>query len=872
MSYNAKTSATAAPPRTSQYVGPYILQKTLGKGQTGLVKLGVHYVTGEKVAIKIVNREALSESVLLKVEREIAIMKLIEHPHVLRLYDVYESRKYLYLILEHVAGGELFDYLVKKSRLTPKEARKFFRQIMSALDFCHSHMVCHRDLKPENLLLDDKMNIRVADFGMASLQVEGAFLETSCGSPHYACPEGEKYDGRKADVWSCGVILYALLVGALPFDDDNLRQLLEKVKKGIFHIPHFVPADCQQLLRGMIETDPHKRLTLEEVSRHPWVTQYVEGEHTPLLSSRNRILMSSVPSSVVLKRKNINTNHRRSCSSSVGSKTDLELELPMVQVIQTTIIPTEEDVDGDVFAAMASLGCFKDRQRLIEALLNSKHNTEKVIYFLLLDRKLRQPTQDDPDETKQRSRSGSPDAPQKRVDRQRSSGSAIVQTPNSNAYRSSIVGQLTEGSPLVSRRQLYSNINNKTISANNTPSISPSSSPTITKRDVFAKITAFTSAKSPPESPIASVQTPPLINRHHRNASTVSQNDTILTTQPSTQSIACNSMSDQSYKDSNVINNGTITHNSARRNQQPTTSASTSTTQESISIEPSPSILSTTSVNTNIPASSSNNQWRHKLTNLKQSFQNVGTPRFHRRPKILLAESDSSTSSNSPSQYGTTPEATKKSLFHHIIDAMQEDHHMIVVKDRPLSAIKTDLIHAFLSTPDLVHNVLSSTQYRCEYRRADRSSMFQRNIRFHVEICTVKSTDSSLPDTYYVTFTLITGQSRRFKKLCEEIQTLFLTSKDRLTKQRRQVNENRPVNANNVLTTNRTNASFISSLFTNTNSAYIKQNVSQQSSSSSTSSPSSPSNISFNNTPLPTSDDSSAIESIRLKLAHRLAI
>ncbi|CAF4265505.1 unnamed protein product [Rotaria socialis] len=872
MSYNAKTSATAAPPRTSQYVGPYILQKTLGKGQTGLVKLGVHYVTGEKVAIKIVNREALSESVLLKVEREIAIMKLIEHPHVLRLYDVYESRKYLYLILEHVAGGELFDYLVKKSRLTPKEARKFFRQIMSALDFCHSHMVCHRDLKPENLLLDDKMNIRVADFGMASLQVEGAFLETSCGSPHYACPEGEKYDGRKADVWSCGVILYALLVGALPFDDDNLRQLLEKVKKGIFHIPHFVPADCQQLLRGMIETDPHKRLTLEEVSRHSWVTQYVKGEHTPLLSSRNRILMSSVPSSVVLKRKNVNTNDHRSCSSSVGLKTDLELELPMVQVIQTTIIPNEEDVDADVFAAMASLGCFKDRQRLIEALLNAKHNTEKVIYFLLLDRKLRQPTQDDPEETKQRSRSGSPDAPQKRVDRQRSSGSAVVQTPNSNAYRSGIVAQLTDGSPLVSRRQLYSNINNKTISANNTPSISPSSSPPITKRDVFAKITAFTSVKSPLESPITSVQTPPLINRHHRNASTISQNDTVLTTQPSTQSIACNSMSDQSYKDSNVINNGAITYNSPRRNQPPTTSASTSTTQESISIEPSPSILSTTSVNANIPASSSNNQWRHKLTNLKQSFQNVGTPRFHRRPKILLAESDSSTSSNSPSQYGTTPEATKKSLFHHIIDAMQEDHHMIVVKDRPLSAIKTDLIHAFLSTPDLVHNVLSSTQYRCEYRRADRSSMFQRNIRFHVEICTVKSIDSSSPDTYYVTFTLITGQSRRFKKLCEEIQTLFLASKDRLTKQRRQVNENRPVNTNNVLTTNRTNASFISSLFTNTNSAYIKQNVCQQSSSSSTSSPSSTSNISFNNTPLPISDDSSAIESIRLKLAHRLAI
>ncbi|CAH4036083.1 unnamed protein product [Pieris brassicae] len=155
----------------------------------GLVKLGVHCVTGKKVAIKIINREKLSESVLMKVEREIAIMKLIEHPHVLGLSDVYENKKYLYLVLEHVSGGELFDYLVKKGRLTPKEARRFFRQIISALDFCHSHSICHRDLKPENLLLDERNNIKIADFGMASLQPAGSLLETSCGSPHYACPE-----------------------------------------------------------------------------------------------------------------------------------------------------------------------------------------------------------------------------------------------------------------------------------------------------------------------------------------------------------------------------------------------------------------------------------------------------------------------------------------------------------------------------------------------------------------------------------------------------------------------------------------------------------------------------------------------------------
>ncbi|CAH8622205.1 unnamed protein product [Dicrocoelium dendriticum] len=148
----------------------------------GLVKMGVHCVTGKKVAVKIVNREKLSESVLQKVEREIAIMKLIEHPHVLGLYDVYENRRHLYLILEHVSGGELFDYLVRRGRLSPKEARRFFKQIISALDFCHSHCICHRDLKPENLLLDDQLNIRVADFGMASLQPEGSLLETSCGA------------------------------------------------------------------------------------------------------------------------------------------------------------------------------------------------------------------------------------------------------------------------------------------------------------------------------------------------------------------------------------------------------------------------------------------------------------------------------------------------------------------------------------------------------------------------------------------------------------------------------------------------------------------------------------------------------------------
>ena len=385
--------------------------------------MGVHCITGRRVAIKIVNKEKLSESVLQKVEREIAIMKLIEHPHVLHLYDVYENKKYLYLMLEHVSGGELFDYLVRKGRLSSKEARKFFRQIISALDFCHAHNICHRDLKPENLLLDERTNIKVADFGMASLQVEGSMLETSCGSPHYACPEvirGEKYDGRKADVWSCGVILYALLVGALPFDDDNLRNLLEKVKKGLFHIPHFVPPDCQSLLRGMIEVDPSKRLSLADVFRHHWV---------------------------------------------VGSaRTEPELELPMGAVVETHVIPSEDHIDPDVLRHMTSLGCFKDRAALINELLSAKHNTEKMVYYLLLDRKRRRPaTEDETEVVLRNTHTTTFDPPRKRTD-----------TTKWSRYPTA---GLSEGSPINPRKNYGRQQRPRHHSLGGSPNGSPRTSP-----------------------------------------------------------------------------------------------------------------------------------------------------------------------------------------------------------------------------------------------------------------------------------------------------------------------------------------------------------------------------------------------------------
>ncbi|KAF9167659.1 hypothetical protein BGX20_011532 [Mortierella sp. AD010] len=252
-----------------------MLGKTLGKGSSGCVKLARHRKTNEQVAVKIISKASLANRAAVHrgIEREIAIMKLINHPHVIRLYDVYETDKELFLVMEYVSGGELFEYLVNKGRLEETEALRFFQQIIVGLAFCHKRNICHRDLKPENLLLDDQRNVKIADFGMASLQKTGRLLETSCGSPHYASPEvvtGMKYDGSSSDIWSCGIILYALLTGHLPFDDENIRQLLGKVKAGKFYMPSDISADARDLITRMLTVDPKSRITMEGVMSHSW--------------------------------------------------------------------------------------------------------------------------------------------------------------------------------------------------------------------------------------------------------------------------------------------------------------------------------------------------------------------------------------------------------------------------------------------------------------------------------------------------------------------------------------------------------------------------------------------------------------------------
>lgn len=263
-------------------VGPYWLGKTLGEGSTCKVKLGLHRKTEDVVAIKILSKKKLSSKprMRLKVDREMAVMRLIDHPNVLKLKDVYETPRHLFLVTEYAENGEVFDYLVKRGQLSEWEARRLFLQLVHGLLYCKRHLICHRDLKPENLLLDKYNNLKIADFGMASLNREDAMLKTSCGSPHYASPEivrGDEYDGFKSDVWSCGVILYALLAGYLPFDDDDIRKLLEMVRDGEYEMPTSMPHGARDLIEHMLVVDPERRYSLEDVVAHPWLTSHASG-------------------------------------------------------------------------------------------------------------------------------------------------------------------------------------------------------------------------------------------------------------------------------------------------------------------------------------------------------------------------------------------------------------------------------------------------------------------------------------------------------------------------------------------------------------------------------------------------------------------
>uniref|UniRef100_A0A803V2W3 non-specific serine/threonine protein kinase n=1 Tax=Ficedula albicollis TaxID=59894 RepID=A0A803V2W3_FICAL len=241
------------------HIGNYRLLKTIGKGNFAKVKLARHVLTGREVAVKIIDKTQLNPTSLQKLFREVRIMKILNHPNI----------------------GEVFDYLVAHGRMKEKEARSKFRQIVSAVQYCHQKCIVHRDLKAENLLLDSDMNIKIADFGFSNEFTVGNKLDTFCGSPPYAAPElfqGKKYDGPEVDVWSLGVILYTLVSGSLPFDGQNLKELRERVLRGKYRIPFYMSTDCENLLKKLLVLNPIKRGSLEQIMKDRWMNVGHEEE------------------------------------------------------------------------------------------------------------------------------------------------------------------------------------------------------------------------------------------------------------------------------------------------------------------------------------------------------------------------------------------------------------------------------------------------------------------------------------------------------------------------------------------------------------------------------------------------------------------
>ncbi|KAA8547955.1 hypothetical protein F0562_004384 [Nyssa sinensis] len=293
----------------------YKLGKTLGIGSFGKVKIAEHALTGHKVAIKILNRRKIKNMEMEeKVRREIKILRLFMHPHIIRLYEVIETPSDIYVVMEYVKAGELFDYIVEKGRLQEDEARNFFQQIISGVEYCHRNMVVHRDLKPENLLLDSK------------------FLTM----PAPEVISGKLYAGPEVDVWSCGVILYALLCGTLPFDDENIPNLFKKIKGGIYTLPSHLSPGARDLIPRMLVVDPMKRMTIPEIRMHPWFQA-----HLP------RYLAVPPPDTMQQAKK----------------------------------------IDEEILQEVISMGF--DRNNLVDYLRNRVQNEATVAYYLLLDNRFR---------------------------------------------------------------------------------------------------------------------------------------------------------------------------------------------------------------------------------------------------------------------------------------------------------------------------------------------------------------------------------------------------------------------------------------------------------------------------------------------------
>eukprot|EP00267_Zea_mays_P044282 XP_020396469.1 CBL-interacting protein kinase 31 isoform X1 [Zea mays] len=294
--YRAKRAASLRAKR--RRLGKYELGRTIGEGTFAKVRVAKNMDTGDHVAIKILDKAKVHKNKLAEqIRREICTMKLIQHPNVVRLYEVMGSKARIYIVLEFVMGGELHDIIATSGRLKEDEARRYFQQLINAVDYCHSRGVYHRDLKLENLLLDVAGNLKISDFGLSALsdQVKNdGLLHTTCGTPNYVAPEvidDKGYDGALADLWSCGVILFVMLAGCLPFEDDNMASLYKKISGAQFTCPSWFSAGAKRLINRILDPNPSTRITIPQVLKDPW---FRKGYKPPVFDEKCQTSLDDV--------------------------------------------------------------------------------------------------------------------------------------------------------------------------------------------------------------------------------------------------------------------------------------------------------------------------------------------------------------------------------------------------------------------------------------------------------------------------------------------------------------------------------------------------------------------------------------------------
>ena len=265
-------------------IGDYLLLSTIGRGTFSKVKLGLHLPTKQKVAIKILDKEKINdEADIERIRREIHILSILRHPNIVQLYETINSDNTIYIIMEYIEGKDLFQYIYSMQHLTEYKSSQLFRQLISCLEYIHKLGIVHRDIKPENILLNkNKKILKLVDFGLGNTYKKDELIKTACDSPCYAAPEmisGKDYEGFYSDLWSCGVVLYCMLVGRLPFDDEDIKKLYHNIKLANYVMPNFLSNYAQDILRRILVTNPKRRIKLDELKRHPFI---LLSEKTPM--------------------------------------------------------------------------------------------------------------------------------------------------------------------------------------------------------------------------------------------------------------------------------------------------------------------------------------------------------------------------------------------------------------------------------------------------------------------------------------------------------------------------------------------------------------------------------------------------------------